>query len=129
MADIEKVIKGLECCSNSQKNRCEANSCPYWVSECCCIDDMLNDALELLKEQEDLGKELENAIELIHKKNARIEILNTVLNEQPQIVRCKDCKHCYFASNRIPCEQSLMCAKTGSNITPDWFCAYGEVKE
>ena len=50
--DREKVIKGLECCSNSQKNRCEANNCPYWVSECCCIDDMLNDALALLKEQE-----------------------------------------------------------------------------
>lgn len=50
--DREKVIKGLECCSNSQKNRCEANSCPYWVSECCCIDDMLNDALALLKKRE-----------------------------------------------------------------------------
>lgn len=34
-----------------------------------------DDAIELLKEQEDLGTELTNAVELIHKKNERIEKL------------------------------------------------------
>lgn len=54
------------------------------------------------------------------------EAVLALLKEQETVVRCKDCRHCYFASNRIPCEQSLMCAKTGNNITPDWFCADGE---
>lgn len=35
----------------------------------------LYDALELLKEQKDIGTELTNAVELIHKKNERIEKL------------------------------------------------------
>jgi hypothetical protein len=52
MPDREKVIKGCECCSATDHGRCEANSCPYWVSKCCCIDDVLNDAIALLKEQE-----------------------------------------------------------------------------
>ena len=40
--------------------------------KCCKIAE---DALALLKEQEDLGTELTNAVELIHKKNERIEKL------------------------------------------------------
>lgn len=50
----------------------------------------------------------------------------TLLKEQEAVVRCKDCKHCYFASNRIPCEQTLACGKHGIDIAPDWFCADGE---
>jgi len=57
MADIEKVIKGLECCSAHKANRCDSNTCPYWESEVCCIDEMLDDAHTLLKEQEE---EIEN---------------------------------------------------------------------
>lgn len=34
-----------------------------------------DDALAMLKEQEDLGEELTNAMELIHKKNERIKKL------------------------------------------------------
>ena len=34
-----------------------------------------DDAIDLLKEQEDFGTELTNAVELIHKKNERIEKL------------------------------------------------------
>ena len=36
---------------------------------------LVRDAIELMKEQEDLGTELTNAVELIHKKNERIEKL------------------------------------------------------
>ena len=35
----------------------------------------VHDALALLKEQEDLGTELTNAMELVHKKNERIKKL------------------------------------------------------
>ena len=45
------------------------------------------------------------------------------------VVRCKDCEHCYFASNRVPDEQSYACEKHGIDVTPDWFCADGERQE
>ena len=47
----------------------------------------------------------------------------------PDIVRCKDCKECYFASNRIQSEQTFACGKYGIDVTPDWFCADGKRKE
>ena len=58
MADIEKVIKGLECCLRESEhiddNPCA--DCPYFDVDSGiggkCIDDKDKDALELLKEQE-----------------------------------------------------------------------------
>ena len=51
--DKEKVKKGLECCSFLKANTCR--ECPYWnvygSSECA---QMAKDALELLKEQEEI---------------------------------------------------------------------------
>ena len=44
--------------------------------------ELLKDVRELLNEQEDLGTELTNAVELIHKKNKRIEEL---LKEQEAV--------------------------------------------
>ena len=41
------------------------------------------------------------------------------------VVKCKDCKYSYFADNRVPAEQSLVCERTGCDVTPDWFCAGG----
>lgn len=45
------------------------------------------------------------------------------------VVRCKDCKNCYFASNRVPDERSYACGKHGIDIVPDWFCADGVKRE
>lgn len=42
------------------------------------------------------------------------------------VVRCKDCKECYFASNRVPHEQSWACGKHGIDVTLDWYCADGD---
>jgi peptidoglycan hydrolase CwlO-like protein len=39
------------------------------------VQNIASEALSLLKEQEDLGTELTNAMELIHKKNERIKKL------------------------------------------------------
>lgn len=52
-----------------------------------------------------------------------------LLKEQPQIVRCKDCKECYFASNRVPTEQSYVCGKHGIGVSLEWFCADGVAKD
>lgn len=45
------------------------------------------------------------------------------------VVRCKDCKHCEYASNRIPVEQAWVCYKLGIDVEQDWFCADGERKD
>ena len=83
--------------------------------------DVLKEILALLKEQEDLGTELTNAVELIHKKNERIEKL---LKEQEAVVRCKDCKwfHQAFKSEG-------RCIKHDDDFhEPNWVCADGERK-
>lgn len=69
---------------------------------------------------------LAEAIILIPKSaNKGTEIQMDVL----PLVLCKDCEHCYFASNRVPMEQSYACEKHGIDVTPDWFCADGERTE
>ena len=45
------------------------------------------------------------------------------------VVRCKDCKHFYFADNRIPQEQRYVCEISGEIWKPDSFCSYGERRE
>ena len=100
MPDREKYIEILSKAAKTVKEFNEDT--PIKISLEC-----IEDILELLKEQEDLGTELTNAVELIHKKNERIEKL---LKEQEtanlykcpncgtwvsaeNVVRCKDCKH------------------------------------
>ena len=83
MIDRENVIKAYKCCKNSFDRICE--KCPY--EKDCCHDGIpmfvIKKMVDLLKEQEDLGTELTNAVELIHKKNERIEKL---LKEQKAVV-------------------------------------------
>ena len=105
-----------------------------------------DDAIELLKEQEDLGTELTNAVELIHKKNERIEKLLKEQEKQkffvdasgkitplPVVVRCKDCKHrgkigkCVVAS--IAAEKDYKYPICMLDNRGEWFCADGERKE
>ena len=62
MPDIEKVIKGLECCLNN--NNCKA--CPYekeFDRAFDCIDRTRKDAIELLKEQQKQVKALRLLVE------------------------------------------------------------------
>lgn len=51
MADIEKVIKGLESCKHPF---CQTVDCPYapWDRDLTCKDELFDDAIELLKTQE-----------------------------------------------------------------------------
>ena len=67
-----------------------------------------------------------NAFAVIpHVKNKGVEVELEIM----PLVLCKDCEHCYFASNRIPSEQNYACGKHGFDVAPDWFCADGEEKE
>ena len=63
MADIEKVIKGLENCTN--EGFCADNHCLYENVDNC-VDVLMRDALELLKEQEAI-------IEQYHKADVFLE--------------------------------------------------------
>ena len=45
-----------------------------------------------------------------------------VLKEQPEIVRCKDCKHGQLIQGEIWCHKYV----PRTMIPPDWFCADGE---
>ena len=57
------------------------------------------------------------------------EYLQLLPDKMQELVRCKDCKECYFASNRIQSEQTFACGKYGIDVTPDWFCADGGRQE
>ena len=48
---------------------------------------------------------------------------------QPAIIHCRDCKHYYFADNRIPQEQTCVCDLDGDRWSPDSFCSFGERKK
>ena len=55
MPDREKVIKGLECHRIDNNHRINCADCPYYVDDdnhIRCVNDLHDDALELLKEQE-----------------------------------------------------------------------------
>ena len=83
MMDRETIIKGLEI-----ERECVSRDCDRDCGKCDIVQErdwllsVYDGALELLKEQEDLGSELTNAVELIRKKNKRIEEL---LKEQEAI--------------------------------------------
>ena len=95
MSDREKVIKGLQQhCEGSMFDRC--GECPYYAvadEPFQCRDAILLDVFALLKEK-----------------------------EQPEIVRCKDCK--YWSPNTEFCA-SLSVATVAHQTPPDWFCADG----
>jgi len=56
---------------------------------------------------------------------AEIDDALALLKEQPDIVRCKDCEHCFvegFVHERNVCELHPEI----ENPSDDWFCADGE---
>ena len=112
MSYREKVSNGLEKC---KKTLCE--KCPYNYTvndgkdDICGMNDMLNDALELLKE---IKKP-----KFLVREDGTIEPL-------PQIVRCKDCKN----GRRIT-EGFYDCDIVDFTYVHEstWFCACGERAE
>lgn len=52
MAEREKVVRGLECCSQQRGGPELCEQCPYNDEPFPCANTLIHDALELLKEQE-----------------------------------------------------------------------------
>lgn len=50
-------------------------------------------------------------------------------SEWVEIIRCRDCKHYYYADNRIPQEQRYTCDLDGDRWTPDSYCSFAERRE
>ena len=132
MPDSEKVIGHLNDCMEASRRD------NTWVFV---RKDIVEDALALLELQEDLGAELTNAMELIHKKNERIEKLLKQQEAQkflvdesgkitplPVVVRCKDCIH------RGKSEKCVLAAISEEKDYPlfmldnrgEWYCADGK---
>ena len=83
MADKDNVIKGLELLHDRLLDAAKQDSIAMLDAS------MVADAIILMKEHENIGAELTNAVELIHKKNEQIKKLLKLLekNEPKQIVR------------------------------------------
>lgn len=67
MPDREKVISTLE--------EIKTQAAGIGLNSAVISHKFIDEIIDLLKEQDDMGKELGNAVELIHKKNERIEKL------------------------------------------------------
>lgn len=123
MADIEKVIKGLETCipmkyETNEEKECRHEQCPYgrenYKPMNGCFWDLMSDALELLKVQK----------EELYKLDRENQLMLERMAEQPQIVRCKDCKHWYPLTKTCNNVDGACCQ---SYVADDWFCADGEL--
>lgn len=75
----------------------------------------VNMAIALLKEQQ----------ETISSFQGTICKLNAALEEQPDIVRCGECKY----HREGFCYNPNTYETTGGNTVPDWYCADGKRKE
>ena len=64
-----------------------------------------------------------------YRADVQAELDNAPTIDAVPVVQCKECKHCEYASNRIPTEQAWVCYKLGIDVEQDWFCADGEKKD
>lgn len=67
MSKYEQVVNGIECCACNKTENESCCVCPYTDSPNSCIDELLKDALELLKEQQAI-------IERYHKADVFLEV-------------------------------------------------------
>lgn len=124
--DMEKVIKGFECCHvmvhDLGPDKTSCGICPYKNVQ--------------TEEQIDLGGI--ECIAVLH------DDALALLKEQPEIVRCKDCKHRPKEPNlktyesgfdiEFPEGSKCPCQCSGDEYyswypEDDWFCADGERKD
>ena len=75
----------------------------------------------------DIGKA--EHCDLWHYEQALSEIRDMLESAQPEIIHCRECKHYYFADNRIPQEQRYVCDIGGEVWQPDDYCSYAERRE
>lgn len=121
--DREKVIKGLEVCASIAEGESCPKDCPYYQEVCYGYDQLMRDALSLLKEQEE---QIDRLIEESASNAEMAEGMKELLKEQKTVVRCKDCIN--SGTSRCPCHYS---GDPYIDWDPDddWYCADGEAKE
>lgn len=80
MIDREKVIKGLECCmkwtGEPNTATCHCSDCSYTNMNILgqrCLIDLINDALAMLKEQEDKIRQLRLALKIMNGNGIRVD--------------------------------------------------------
>lgn len=81
---------------------------------------------EILKAVQNVGVNVDKEELLKALKYDRNQYQKGYADRDTEIIRCKDCKHWYFADNRIPSEQENVCGRNGIVVTPSWYCADGE---
>lgn len=132
--DREKVIEALHCRAYDDDFPCSI--CAYYRPDekpvaKCDYRGLMDDAIALLKEQEDTIRILSADYEDLQKEHERLLDKKIPLITQGQeVVRCKDCKHGYqLCDDYISCEISEE-NESGcpASHKPDWFCADGERK-
>ena len=71
MPDLEKVIKGLECCAG----QCNYHGCPYKdpCENANGVKQIMLDALAMLKEQEDKIRQLRLALQIMNGNGIRVD--------------------------------------------------------
>lgn len=119
MPDREKVIKGLEICK--ERNYC-CPECPYYDRDAemgCHSNELMADALTLLKEQ---AEEIENLKQTAQSMMEGI----CLLKEQEAVVHCGDCENFCF-DNINP--NAGRCMLTNMSHSKTWFCAHGKSEE
>ena len=115
MADIEKAIKGLEYHLKELSVGKTCFGCPYCGDNPCEIH-LISDALELLKEQQQIINSLKSDLQ---------ETLK-VVSEQSNVIRCKDCIYAVDFDCFAPLPTGYSCEKGHGTHTGDWYCADGE---
>lgn len=98
MPDREKVIKGLECCGEDAYGCCR--ECPY--------NDHRIGTIEYCT-------------------SALCADALALLKEQPDIVRCKDCKYWQDNNNGYPHPDCRW--REDETPDPDDYCSFGEAKQ
>ena len=100
MRKAKRIKKGLECCA-SPVTMCK--ECPYGIGQCTKVKE---DALVYIEELEE-----------------RVAIMT---EGQPEVVRCKDCKHGERPPTFNYYPNLTWCNKYERSHDDDWFCADGE---
>ena len=62
------------------------------------------------------------------KSDVKTSVYHWLVVQEP-VVRCKDCKYCYFASNRVPAERAHVCSIFGYDVALDFNCKNGERRD
>ena len=114
---LDKVIECIDKCT-TQKVKLHCNDCPYhnFPVETDCFDILMRDALELLKDYAGLQERHRILVE-------KADDMYLMLKEQPEIIRCRDCKHIGYTNSHWFCKMLSRC------VDEDWFCADGELAE